>query len=237
MPTTLRQTFDHQLAELQQEVLRMGVYVVEMLDLAMQSLLRRDITLANRVVNMDDAADRMDLDIEHTCMRLLALQQPVARDLRIIGTSIKVITDLERIGDFSVDIAKTARRMAREGHSRICTEIPALADCVRALVREALSSYASGDLESVRRAVAMDDDVDRYYDEIFTLLVNDASADAARVRESIWCSHIIHFLERVADHAVNVAERVYYRETGEFEQLARSHKTEMNQPPDGQAGA
>src|SRR2546423_11809267 len=114
MAASLRQHFETELRALQQEVLRMGTYVVEMLDEAMQALAREDEALASRVVAMDDVADEMDQRIEQTCLRLLALQQPMSKDLRIISTALKIITDLERIGDFSVDIAKTARRIARE---------------------------------------------------------------------------------------------------------------------------
>jgi phosphate transport system protein len=224
--TTLRQQFDRQLRDLQLDVLRMGAYVVEMLDLAMQALSRQDVRLANHVVDMDDAADQLDLEIEQTCMRLLALQQPMSRDLRIVGTALKIITDLERIGDFSVDIAKTARRMAREAYFKPLVHIPELGECVKALVREALEAYVDRDLERVRRAVAMDDEVDRRYDEIFTELMAHVARDPSVYRQAVWFTHIIHFLERIADHAVNVAERVYYMETGEFEQLAKSHQAE-----------
>jgi phosphate transport system protein len=226
MGAVLRHHFEAQLAALREHVLRMGGYVVEMLDLSVQALVRQDVNLANHVVDMDDAADEMDLEIEQTCMRLLALQQPMSRDLRIIGTALKIITDLERIGDFSVDIAKTARRMAREAYFKPLIDIPALADCVKALVREALHAYVDGDLARVRRAVAMDDEVDERYDAIFTDLMAHVERDPAVYRQAVWFTHIIHFLERIADHAVNVAERVYYMETGEFEQLARSHQAE-----------
>src|SRR3712207_3654336 len=155
MARALRQHFDQELRTLQQEVLRMGTYVVEMLDLSMRALVHQDLNLANRVVAMDDAADQMDQEIEQACLRLLALQQPMSKDLRIISTALKIITDLERIGDFSVDIAKTARRLAREAPFQAPAEIPRMAECVKALVREALQAYVSCDLARVRRAIEM----------------------------------------------------------------------------------
>jgi phosphate transport system protein len=235
MAAAPRQHFEQQLGSLQQDVLRMGTYVVEMLSLAMDALTRQDVHLANQVVDMDDAADEMDLEIEQTCMRLLALQQPMSRDLRIIGTALKIITDLERIGDFSVDIAKTARRMASEPYFKPVVHIPQMADCVKALVREALHAYVNHDLASVNRAIEMDDQVDRYYDEIFTELLEHVEQDPSHFRQATWFTHVVHFLERIADHAVNVAERVHYMETGVVAQLARSHAA-GSEPPIGVNG-
>src|SRR5437764_7189915 len=223
MATTLRQSFERQIGALQQDVLRMGTYAVDMLDQALQALSRHDVNVATRVIDMDDAVDRMDLEIEQTCMRLLALQQPMAKDLRIIGTALKIIADIERIGDFSVDIAKTARRMAKEEYFKPPALIPQMGQCVTALVREALQSYVDHDLDRVRRAVEMDDQVDDFYDQIFTELLERVEREGSLFRQATWYTHINHFLERIADHAVNVAERVYYMETGEFVQLATSH--------------
>jgi phosphate transport system protein len=225
MPRILRQHFEHDLRTLQQDVLRMGTYVVEMLDLAMEALAGQDVGLANQVVAMDDTADQMDQEIEQTCLRLLALQQPMSKDLRIISTALKIITDLERIGDFSVDIAKTARRLARDAPFQAPAAVPRMAQSVEALVRESLQAYVSCDLSRVRRAVQMDDQIDDYYDRIFTELLRHVERNPSVLRQAVWFTHIIHFLERIADHAVNVAERVHYMETGEFKQLAASHGT------------
>lgn len=222
MPT-LRQHFDAELEGLQEDVHRMGTYVVEMLDLALQALAQQNVELATRVVSMDDVADQMDHDIEHRCLRLLAQQQPVSRDLRVISTAMKAITDLERIGDFSVDIAKTARRMAPEAYFKPLVHIPQMAECVKRLVLEALAAYVHHDLERVQRAIEMDDAVDRYYDEIFTELLEHVERDPTVYRQATWFTFIIHFLERIADHAVNVAERVHYMETGQVVNLAPSH--------------
>jgi phosphate transport system protein len=235
MPAAPRHHFEQQLKALQQDVLRMGAFVVEMLSLAMDALTKQDVALANRVIEMDDTADQMDLEIEQNCMRLLALQQPMSRDLRIIGAALKIIADLERIGDFSVDIAKTARRMAGEVYFKPVVHIPQMAECVKALVRESLHAYVDHDLARVRRAIEMDDEVDRYYDQIFTELFDHVEQDPARFRQATWFTHIVHFLERIADHAVNVAERVNYMETGEFAQLARSHGS-LSEPPIGPNG-
>src|SRR5260370_19716686 len=109
-----RHAFDQQVTALEHDIVRLGGVVEEMLDLAMEALVTQDPDLAKEVINRDDLADSLDLYIETRCMRLLALQQPVSRDLRTIGSILKAITDLERIGDFSVDIARTAVRLASQ---------------------------------------------------------------------------------------------------------------------------
>ena len=231
MPTTLRHTFEHQLAELQDEVLRMGSYVAQMLSLSMQALVRQDLNLAQRVIAMDDTADEMDFQIEQKCMRLLARQQPVSRDLRIIGTGLKVITDLERIGDFAVDIAKTARRLAIEPHFRPLLDLSKMSAAVEWMVRESIHAYVEHDLDLVTQVIARDDEVDECYDRMFTELLDLMERDPSVIRQATWLLHVGRFLERIADHAVNVAERVHYVETGKLEQLSRSHQSEIKYRP------
>lgn len=201
----------------------MGDHVVQMLDLSLETLSTRDHELCRRVIEMDDVADRYDYQIEQSCLRLLALQQPMSKDLRIIGTALKIITDLERIGDFAVDIAKTARRGAGETFREPIPQIRDMGGMVRSVVCEALRAYVRSDLECVHLAIEMDDQVDRCYDQIFTELLEAAEADPRIYREAVWYTHVIRFLERMADHAVNVAERVYYMVTGIPRQLAPSH--------------
>jgi len=226
VPNKLRHTFEHQLSELQDDVLRMGSYVAQMLNLAMHALLRQDPNVARHVIEMDDTADEMDLKIEQRCMRLLALQHPMARDLRIIGTALKIITDLERIGDFAVDIAKTARRLALDPYFQPLHDLSRMTNVVEWMVRECIHAYVDHDLDLVRQVIARDDEVDDCYDMMFSELLAKMEANPSIIRQATWLLHVGRFLERIADHAVNVAERVYYVETGELKQLARSHGAE-----------
>jgi phosphate transport system protein len=220
----LRQSFDAQLSALQQELCRMGSYVEDMLDYAMKALVTQDAELANRAIGMDDLADSMDISIETMCMRLLALQQPMAKDLRIIGTALKIITDLERIGDFAVDIAKTARRMAHEPYFKRLEDIPRMGSIVTRMVRLCLDAYVRRDLETVYTVVRMDDEVDNYEDRLFQEILDYMQQDPRFIVQATQLLFVTRFLERIADHTVNVAERVYYMETGELKQLAASHK-------------
>jgi len=229
VPGSLRHNFEHQLAELQDDILRMGSYVVQMLSLSMQALLKQDNELANRVIAMDDIADSMDLQIEQNCMRLLALQQPMSRDLRVIGTAMKIITDLERIGDFAVDIAKTARRLSVDPFFKPMEDLSRMSASVEWMVRAAIHAYVDRDMDLVAQVVARDDEVDECYDRIFTVLLERMEEDRWMIRQATWLIHVARFLERVGDHTVNVVERVYYMETGELKQLARSHQAEQQE--------
>lgn len=215
VPNPLRISFEHQLADLQDDILRMGSYVVQMLSVAMQALVRQDEKFARHVIEMDDTADLMDIQIEQKCMRLLALQQPMSRDLRIIGTALKIITDLERIGDFAVDIAKTARRLSSDPYFQPLVDLQRMSAAVEWMVRECIHAYVEHDLDLVEQVVARDDEVDQCYDRMFTELLERMERQPSIVRQATWLLHVGRFLERIADHAVNVAERVHYVETGE----------------------
>ena len=225
LPGSLRHSFEHQLVALQNDILRMGSYVAEMVSVAMEALLKQDPRLSRHVIEMDDTADLMDLQIEHTCLRLLALQQPMSRDLRIIGTGFKVITDLERIGDYAVDVAKTARRLSAESYLMPLADLQRMATATEWMVRESIHAYVEHDLDLVDQVIARDDEVDDCYDRLFTDLLNRMERDPHIIRQATWLLHVGRFLERIADHAVNVAERVYYVETGELKQLSKSHQS------------
>jgi len=228
VPGSLRHTFEHQLAQLQDDILRMGSFVSQMLVVAMQALTKQDPRLSRHVIEMDDTADNMDLQIEHTCIRLLALQQPMSRDLRVIGTAFKIITDLERIGDYAVDIAKTARRVSEEPYLIPLKDLERMATATDWMVRECIHAYVEHDLDLVNQVVARDDEVDECYDRLFTDLLDRMERDRSVIRQGTWILGVGRFLERIADHAVNVAERVYYVETGELKQLHHGHQGGSN---------
>ena len=217
-----RQSFDLQLRALEQRVLRMGSFVEGMLDDAVTALVEQDIELAKEVIRRDDVADEQDLDIEMTCMHLLALQQPMSKDLRMIGTAMKIITDLERIGDYSVDIAKTAIELSYAPHPFPLTRIPRMGDAASLLVREALKAFVSRDLQMMEEAIALDDEVDTLNMEVWHSMMEKM---AVRPDVISWATHLIlvaRYLERIADHAVKVAERVYYMETGILKEMSES---------------
>jgi phosphate transport system protein len=221
-----RQAFDEQLAELEQRLLQMGEFVETMLEKAGRALVTHDVKLAEEAIAADDAADDMDLEIEQHCMRLLALQQPMSRDLRTIGTVMKVIADVERIGDYSVDIAKTAIELAQTEYYKPLEDIPQMVEIVRWMLRQALEALVAHDLALVAKVIERDDEVDRLWYQIRGQVEQVMQERSEVVPQAVALLLVARYLERVADHTVNIAERVAYMETGRLEVLAPSHRTE-----------
>lgn len=224
-----RQAFDEQLAELERRLLEMGEFVETMLEKAGRALVTHDVKLAEEAIAADDTADDMDLDIEQHCMRLLALQQPMSRDLRTIGTVMKVIADVERIGDYSVDIAKTAIELAQTEYYKPLEDIPQMVEIVRWMLRQALEALVAHDLALVAKVIERDDEVDRLWYQIRGQVEGVMQERSEVVPQAVALLLVARYLERVADHTVNIAERVAYMETGRLEALAPSHRTEAEQ--------
>jgi phosphate transport system protein len=204
----------------------MGSQVDQMVAQAMDALTQQDLPLAEAVMRADDSVDDLDIQIESQCMRLIALQQPMARDLRLIGTALKVITDLERIGDHAVDIAKVARKLARDSFYKPLVDLPRMSTMVRAMLHDALAAFVTHDLNLVERVVVADDEVDHLFHQIRAELHAAMERNSNLVVQASYLLFVAHYLERIADHTVNIAERVYYVETSSLAQLAKSHKTQ-----------
>lgn len=219
-----RSQFEEELETLRNMLLEMGSLADRALAEAMRALTERDVAIAERVIERDDDIDEMDLRIEMECMRLLALQHPLASDLRLVGTALKIITDLERIGDHAVDIAKVARKLARMPSHEPLADLPRMANGVRKMLRTSLDAFVKHDLDLVDEAVLGDEEIDDLFHSIRDDLHTVMQSHPDLVVDASYCLFVAHYLERMADHAVNIAERVHYAETGEFAQLAKSHK-------------
>lgn len=219
----MRETFEEQIEQVQTDVTRLACIVNEMLAEAVRALVDQDEALAEKVIADDDIADELDLHIEQECMRLLALQQPMAKDLRIIGTALKVISDLERVGDYSVDIAKSAITLADEPYFKALIDIPRMAEITISMVRMSAQAFVRQDLDLVRQVIERDDEVDTIWEHLLEELVEYMRSDPDLILQATHLLLVARYLERIADHVVNVAERVSYMETGRFEDLALSH--------------
>ena len=217
--THVRYSFERELKDLEQELLRMGGVVEEMLHKSVQALISRDTGIADEAVALDDVVDRYNLDIETHCLRLLALQQPMARDLRTIAAAMKIITDVERMGDYAVDVAKTAKLLADQPPFKPLVDIPRMAEVVQQMLREVLEAFVSRDMEMVERMIRDDDEVDHLAHALHEELVAAIEKDRSITRQAIRLLLITRYLERIADHITNVGERVYYMETGELKEL------------------
>jgi phosphate transport system protein len=222
-----RQAFTLEIKDLEHDVLQMGMRAEAMVGLAVEALTNLDTELAMRVLAADDEVDRQDVDIENHCLKLLVLQQPLASDFRTIGTIIKVITDIERVGDLAVDIAKIAMKVERLHGTTSYVDIPRMANLARAMFREALDAFVRRDMDLVLKVCAQDDEVDELYRDLREQIHAYMRSDPDQVVAASWLFLAIHHLERVADHAVNVSERVAYALTGSLEPLAKSHRSDV----------
>jgi phosphate transport system protein len=214
-----RQSFHEELAELQRDLLKMGIFVAEAIRLSVQSLAKMDVPLARKVIEGDDTVDDMLIDIEKRCLQLMALQQPMATDLRAVGTALKIVTDLERMADHAADIAKVTVRLEGDKLIKELVDIPRMADRVQAMTKEALEAYVNRDVERSKRMIAMDDDIDRTYKDIFDELMGIMQTEPQHVKQATYLLLVAMYLERVGDHATNLGEWTIYLVTGELRDM------------------
>ena len=200
----------------------MGNLTGIMLTQAVEAVQNSDVALAEGVLVQDDAVDEMDRKIEAQCIRLLALQQPMARDLRQIESALKVITDLERIGDHAVDIAKIARKLTQEFYlKQPLLDIGPLAQMALTMVYQSLESLVRHDLDLSIKVCNDDDAVDDAFKDLRQELLELTQRQPSYVFPASYLLLAVVYLERIADHATNIAERVYYIETGDRKPLGR----------------
>ncbi|MEX2461931.1 MAG: phosphate signaling complex protein PhoU [Paenibacillaceae bacterium] len=214
-----RISYHQSLVELQSDLMKMGRQVEVQIQSAVDSLSKLDEQKARETISNDDQIDDMMLKIEERCLRLIALQQPMASDLRIIGTASKIAVDLERIADHAVDIAKITRRLAGEELFRPLVVIPQMADMAIEMLRESLLSYLNQDVNQAASLADRDDEVDQLYSSLMQDMTGLMSTDIAHNRQLFHLIMVAQFLERVADHTTNIGEGVIYMVTGKRKDL------------------
>jgi len=207
------------LEELGRDLLRMGTLVEDSIGRAIAALKGRDVPAAEAVIADDDRVDRMEHEIEARCLNLLALQQPLGSDLRRVGTALKIITDLERMGDHAVDIAKVVVRLGGQPLMKPLIDIPRMAEVGQTMLREALTAYVDEDKELALSMIQRDHEVDHLYGQIFRELLTYMMEDPRTVTQGLYLVFVAMYLERVADHATNLGEWVLYMLTGERKEL------------------
>lgn len=212
---TIRHSYDQELEYLRQSLLNMGHAVAVAIDNAVNSLARQDVELARKVMDDDDQIDQMEIDIEDKCMVLIARQQPLARDLRIIGTGLKITTDLERMGDHAYDIAKITLSMAQQPLIKPLVDIPRMAQMSQKMLKDALDAYTSLDISLAEQVCLNDDEVDSIYYQVFRELLTYMMEDPKTITQATQLIFVARYLERVADHATNIAEWTIYLVTGQ----------------------
>ena len=206
----MQRHFDEQIADLKHQLLLMSGRAEEIIRKALESLMSRDSKLADEVIVDDTVIDRMEIDIEEACIQLLALQQPLATDLRLITSALKISNDLERVGDHAVNIAGCAQVLANKSPVKPLADLPALAEKSIGMLRDALDAFVRGDAEAARLLVRRDDEVDALNRQMFAELMRRMIADPQQVERSMTLVLVGRNLERIADLATNVAEEVVF---------------------------
>ncbi|MFW6067767.1 MAG: phosphate signaling complex protein PhoU [Myxococcota bacterium] len=205
------QEFEAELAQLKDRLLAMGGRCEQMIDLAVRAFEEQDTELAREVGEMDGQVDRDELAVDELAVRILALRQPVGRDLRFIIAAVKAVTDLERIGDEAVNIAERGGELAdRESLPKPHVEVPRMAEAATKMLHDALDAFVEEDDGKAQAVLRQDDDVDAAYERILQSCVEFIQAQPARAPGGLRVASAAKYLERIADHATNIAEMVVY---------------------------
>jgi phosphate transport system protein len=206
--------FDAELNEIRQKLLEMGGKVELMINDALKALVERDSALADRVIIFDHEINRLEMEIDERCLEVLARRQPAARDLRFITLALKIVTDLERIGDQCCNIAKRAKELNEEPPLKPYIDLPRMAQRAGEMVKEALDAFVRGDDQLALKVCKDDTFVDELNEQIQRELLTYMLADPGTITRAIKINYISKCLERIADHATNVAEMVIFMVKG-----------------------
>ncbi|MCC8357650.1 MAG: phosphate signaling complex protein PhoU [Oscillospiraceae bacterium] len=206
----MRKTFDEQLEQLNESMIQMGAYCEQAIGFAVKALADRDQALAHKAIETDGEIDRMERDIEALCLRLLLQQQPVASDLRFISSALKMITDIERIGDQASDISEIVLLLTEQEGVTYPKHIHAMAEAAIDMVGRSVDAYVKKDLTLAKKVIAMDDTVDGLFDTVKNELIGRIAADPNCGEQALDILMIAKYLERIGDHATNIAEWVEF---------------------------
>jgi phosphate transport system protein len=206
--------FDAELHAIRARLLEMGGKVELMIANSMRSLVERDSALAERTIALDDEINDMELEIDQKCLHVLARRQPAARDLRFVTLALKIVTDLERIGDQCASIAGHALELNREAQLKPYIDLPRMAEAANNAVRDALDAFVRGDVSSAVKVCQQDHIVDDLNVQLQRELLTFMMEDAATVGRAMRINSVSKYLERIADHATNIAEMVIFMVEG-----------------------
>lgn len=210
----MRSRFDEQLSQLNADLIDMGTMIEYAIESCAGALMNMDGALAAKIVDFDHDVDRKERDIESLCLKLILHQQPIARDLRFISAALKMITDMERIGDQAADISEIVTMMLRGEPPRITGHFPDMAQATIGMVHSAVDAFVRRDLALARQVIADDDIVDRLFDDVRSDLIALLAASPDRGRQALDLLMIAKYFERIGDHATNIAEWMEFAITG-----------------------
>ena len=202
--------FDEELRALKERILKIGSLVETAIHMSVQSLVERNSELAREVIKKDHHINALDIEIDEDCIRLIALRQPKARDLRFITTAMKITTDLERMGDLAVNIAERALELNEQPQLKPYIDIPRMAEISQGMVRDSLDALVRGCTNLPYEVIKRDDEVDQLTVQVFNELLLYMIQDPITIPRAMRITYVAKYLERIADHATNIAEMVIY---------------------------
>ncbi|HXB53489.1 MAG TPA: phosphate signaling complex protein PhoU [Vicinamibacteria bacterium] len=205
-----RHHFEEELQSLKNRLLTMGALVEERVHQAVRALIDRQLEEAEQVICSDQDVNTLQIEIDDRCLKLLALQQPIATDLRLITAAMKINADLERIGDQAVNIAENVIKLLPQAPLKPLIDIPRMAELAEKMTRDALDAFVRKDPELARNVLQRDDEVDNLKDQVFRELLTYMMADPGTIQRALALILISRNLERIADHATNIAEDVIF---------------------------
>lgn len=208
--------FDEELAELKATLVRMASLAEDQIDQALSALTTRDSDQARQVIARDHKVNALDVEIDEDCLRLLALHQPAARDLRLVTTAMKISTELERISDLAENVCERTIELNEEPQLKPYIDIPRMGHIARTMVKESIDAFVKDDSALARKVLANDDLVDDLMEQIFRELLSYMIEDPHTITRAIRLSFVAKYLERIADHATNIAELVVYLVEGKI---------------------
>lgn len=210
----MRTLFDEQLAQLNADLIDMGTMIEYAIESSASALISMDGALAEKIVLFDHEIDRRERDIESLCLKLILHQQPIAKDLRFISAALKMITDMERIGDQAADIAEIVTMMIRTDPPRITGHFSEMARATTRMVRQSIDAFVTRDVSLARRVIETDDVVDGLFDDVRGDLIHLIGENPDHGRQALDLLMIAKYFERIGDHATNIAEWVEFAITG-----------------------
>ncbi|NDL67770.1 phosphate signaling complex protein PhoU [Anaerotalea alkaliphila] len=211
----IRYEFDKELNTLHKDLVKMGALIEKSIDDTMEALRKNNLPLAAEVMERDDEIDRMEMEIEKECFTIVARQQPIATDLRDVASILKIVTDLERIGDHCEDICSYIVKNSEIGYVKPLPPIFLMAEKVKRMIRDTIDAFIRKDEVLAAEVCERDDEVDEFFRSIVDDLVEAIEQDPTKTRQNIYYIFITKYLERMADHSTNIAEWVLYFVSGE----------------------
>ncbi len=217
-----RTAFHKKLREIQDDILAMGSMVSKAISRSIDALKNRDLDLAHQIVTDDKKINQKRFEIEEKCVELIATQQPMASDLRIILAVLNIVSEVERIGDYAEGIAKIAVMIGDEPPLKPLIDIPRMAEQTVDMLRRSLDAFVNRDAEAAKKISAEDDMVDQLYDQVFRELLTFMAEDPKTITRATRLIWVAHNLERSADRVTNICERVVFVVTGKMEEIGAS---------------